>query len=76
MENLERDFKGIEETYGQNVLHLTPARGYVKKLPENAGVESPTSFETSEISLKRASAYSFEASTMKALHKSSRRFSL
>jgi hypothetical protein len=38
MEELERDFKGIEETYGHNVLHLTLARGYVKKLMENPKV--------------------------------------
>ena len=38
MEGLERDFKAIEETYGQNVLNLTLARGYVKKLLENARV--------------------------------------
>ena len=38
MEGLERDFKAIEETYGENVLNLTLARGYVKKLLENARV--------------------------------------
>ena len=38
MEGLERDFKAIEESYGKNVLHLTLARGYVKKLLENSRV--------------------------------------
>jgi ParB/RepB/Spo0J family partition protein len=38
MESLEHDFKAIEDTYGQNVLNLTLARGYVKKLLENARV--------------------------------------
>lgn len=38
MESLERDFKAVEESYGENVLHLTLARGYVKKLLENAKV--------------------------------------
>ena len=38
MEALERDFKAIEESYGKNVLHLTLARGYVKKLLENSRV--------------------------------------
>lgn len=38
METLEHDFKAVEESYGQNVLHLTLARGYVKKLLENARI--------------------------------------
>ena len=38
MEASEHDFKAVEESYGQNVLHLTLARGYVKKLLENARV--------------------------------------
>jgi hypothetical protein len=36
MEILERDFKAIEENYGENMLNLTLARGYVKKLLENS----------------------------------------
>ena len=35
---MERDFKAIEESYGENVLNLTLARGYVKKLLENSKV--------------------------------------
>lgn len=38
MEILERDFKAIEETYGENMLNLTLARGYVKKLLDNSKV--------------------------------------
>jgi hypothetical protein len=38
METLERDFKAVEESYGDNMLNLTLARGYVKKLLENAKV--------------------------------------
>lgn len=38
MEGLEHDFKSIEDSYGQNVLHLTLARRYVMKLLENARV--------------------------------------
>lgn len=38
MENVERDFKAAEESYGENVLNLTLARGYVKKLLENAKI--------------------------------------
>jgi hypothetical protein len=38
MEKLERDFKGVEELYGENMLNLTLARGYVKKLLENPKV--------------------------------------
>jgi hypothetical protein len=38
MESLERDFKAVEETYGENNLNLTVARSYIKKLLENAKV--------------------------------------
>ncbi len=38
MESLERDLKGVERTYGDNMLNLTLARGYVKKLLDNAKV--------------------------------------
>lgn len=38
METLERDLKAVEHTYGNNMLHLTLARGYVKKLLENVKV--------------------------------------
>jgi hypothetical protein len=38
METLEHDFKAVEESYGENVLNLTLARGYTKKLLENARV--------------------------------------
>jgi ParB/RepB/Spo0J family partition protein len=49
METLENDFKSIEESYGQNVLHLTLARGYVKKLLENARVVRFLSSQHAEI---------------------------
>jgi len=35
MESLERDFKAVEESYGENMLNLTVARGYVKKILDN-----------------------------------------
>jgi ParB-like chromosome segregation protein Spo0J len=38
METLERDVKSMEQTYGENMLNLTLARGYVKRLLENAKV--------------------------------------
>lgn len=38
MESLEHDLKAVEESYGDNVLNLTCARGYIKKLLENAKV--------------------------------------
>jgi len=38
MESLEHDFKAVEETYGENMLNLTCARGYIKKLLDNAKV--------------------------------------
>jgi hypothetical protein len=38
MESLERDVKAVDGTYGENMLNLTLARGYVKKLMDNAKV--------------------------------------
>ena len=38
MESLERDLKAVEQSYGENMLNLTCARGYVKKLLDNAKV--------------------------------------
>ena len=38
MAMLERDFKAMEAGYGQNVLHLTLASAYIRKLLENVNV--------------------------------------
>jgi hypothetical protein len=38
MESLEHDLKAVEESYGENMLNLTLARGYIKKLIDNAKV--------------------------------------
>ena len=38
MESLERDLKAVEQSYGENMLNLTCARGYIKKLIDNAKV--------------------------------------
>jgi len=38
MQLLERDLKAVEDSYGENMLNLTLARGYIKKLLENAKV--------------------------------------
>lgn len=38
METLEQDLKAVEEAYGENMLNLTLARGYIRKLLENAKV--------------------------------------
>ncbi len=38
METLERDLKAVERSYGDNMLNLTLARSYVKKLLDNAKV--------------------------------------
>ena len=35
---LEQDFKAVEEGYGEDMLNLTLARGYIKRLLENAKV--------------------------------------
>lgn len=38
MKNLERDFKLVKDSYGQNVLILVQARSYLSKLHNNAAV--------------------------------------
>ena len=38
MEGLEQDLKAVESSYGENMLNLTLARGYMKKLLDNAKV--------------------------------------
>jgi len=38
MEALERDLKGVQQTYGDNMLNLMLARGSIKQLPENRKV--------------------------------------
>jgi hypothetical protein len=38
MESLEHDLKSVEESYGENMLNLTLARGYIKRLLDNAKV--------------------------------------
>jgi ParB/RepB/Spo0J family partition protein len=38
IETLERDLKAVERSYGDNMLNLTLARGYVKKLLDKARV--------------------------------------
>ena len=38
MTTLERDFKAVETSYGQNVLHLTLAGTYIRSLLANAHV--------------------------------------
>ncbi len=38
MGSLEHDLKAVEESYGENMLNLTLARGYIKKLLENVKV--------------------------------------
>jgi hypothetical protein len=38
MEALEHDLKAVERVYGDNMLNLTLARGYIKKLLENGKV--------------------------------------
>ena len=49
MESLERDLKAVSETYTENMFNLTCARGYIKKLLENAKVVRFLSANHSEI---------------------------
>jgi hypothetical protein len=39
METLQRDLKVVEKSYGQNVLSLTVARSYIRKLLENPEIK-------------------------------------
>jgi len=38
METIERDLKAVESSYGENMLNLTVARGYIKRLLDNAKI--------------------------------------
>lgn len=38
MKQLEGEFKAAEESYGENIVNLTIAKGFVKKLLDNARV--------------------------------------
>lgn len=38
METMERDFRAVEDGYGENMLNLTLGMGYIKKLLNNARV--------------------------------------
>jgi len=38
MSNLQVQYKTVEQTYGQDVLHLVLAKGYLAKLLENKAV--------------------------------------
>ena len=49
MESLERDLKAVSETFTENMFNLTCARGYIKKLLENAKVIRFLSTNHSEI---------------------------
>jgi ParB/RepB/Spo0J family partition protein len=49
MQSVEHDFKAVEQSYGENVLNLTLARGYVKKLLLNAKVVRFLSAKHSDI---------------------------
>lgn len=39
MESIEKDFKGLEESYGETVINLTVAKRYITKLIENTKVQ-------------------------------------
>ena len=49
MKAVEPNFKAVEQSYGENVLNLTLARGYVKKLLTNAKVVRFLSSKHSDI---------------------------
>jgi len=47
---LERDFKALEAGYGQNVLHLTLASAYMRKLLEKVNAVAALKAGHAEIS--------------------------
>lgn len=49
METLQRDFKAVEQSYGDDVLHLVIATGYLSKLVSNLEVERYLSTRHPEI---------------------------
>jgi hypothetical protein len=49
MVTLERDLKAIETGYGENMLNLTVARGYIRKLLDNGSVAKFLSSHYSDI---------------------------
>ena len=38
MQSLEREFRLVQEEYGQNMLHLVVVVGYLRRLMDNAAV--------------------------------------
>lgn len=40
MSSLQRDFKEVEASYGDDVLHLVVASGYLTKLTSNAEISA------------------------------------
>jgi hypothetical protein len=49
METLHRDFKAIEASYGEDVLHLVIASGYLAKLVSNRRIEKYLLLNSPEI---------------------------
>lgn len=49
METLQRDFKAVEQSYGDDVLHLVIATGYLSKLVANPEIEQYLSTRHPEI---------------------------
>jgi RepB plasmid partitioning protein len=52
MENARRDYKVIEATHGDNVLHLTVAIGYLRKLLANSRVARYLAHHHAEIGVE------------------------
>jgi len=61
MKTIEPNFKAVEQTYGENVLNLTLARGYIKKLLQNAKVVRFLSSKHSDIYAEFETVTSMEA---------------
>ncbi|WP_424628841.1 plasmid partitioning protein RepB C-terminal domain-containing protein [Bradyrhizobium sp. SYSU BS000235] len=49
METLQRDFKAVESSYGEDVLHLVIASGYLSKLVANEKIEKYLASSSPEI---------------------------
>ena len=61
MESLEKDFKGIEANYSENMMSLTLARGYIKRLLENVRVKKFLSANAPDILVEFEAAAAAEA---------------
>ncbi len=49
MDMLQQDLEAVEKSYGHDVLHLTVARSYIRKLLENAEIKRFLSVQYADV---------------------------